>query len=466
MVLHYFPVTCESVTDHVMLTETYTVSPPPSGMPRLPTLPDRYGRATTRLLQGAIVVILLFGVWVRNPSIVVNGVLALAVTFLPAVLERDYRISASPWLVAFITTAVFLHSLGMVGLYDGLWWFDHLTHTLSASIVAGVGYAAVKAIDEYSDAVRLTPRFTFVLVLTVTLALGVLWEVLEFSLRVLARSLGMAPVLVQYGIEDTLADLVFDLVGGLVAALFGTGVYDEVAETFRERLEDYREQRFEALREGSREAAAGLVSLATVVRDTRRNARVAWAVVVLLVGLVAVELLSGSALRGTFTAAVVVLAVLPPAVYRSSRVMLPWWLLVLVAVPGVVYEFAGPGPLSEFATHVAVAAVALVIAVELQLFTSVQMSPRFAVGFVVVTTMAAEGLWALVRWASDLWLGTSFLLGAGPELVVEEALMWGFVYSTVAGLLAGLAFEWGFRRRAARAPVARERAGLGGPGGS
>jgi hypothetical protein len=426
-------------------------------MARLPTLPDRYGRGLTRLLQAGIAVVLAFGVWTGNPSVVVNGALALGVTFLPAVLERDYRIAASPWLVAFIATAVFLHTLGMVGLYDGLWWFDHLTHTLSASIVAGVGYAAVRAIDEYSDAVRLSPRFLFVFVLVVTLALGVFWEVLEFALRVLARSLGMAPVLVQYGLADTLADLVFDLLGGLVVALFGTGVYDEVAETFTERLEDYRERRFEALREGSREAAVGLGSVAAVVRDTRRNARIAWAVVALLVALVGVELLAGSALRATFIASVVVLAVLPPLVYRSRRVMLPWGVLVLVAAPGVGYEFAGPGTLSEFATYLAVAAVALVVAVELHLFTRVEMSPRFAVGFVVVVTMAAAGLWALVRYGADLWLGTSFLLGAGPPAAVEEALMWDFVYSTAAGLLAGVGFEWGFRRRAARAPVPRER---------
>ena len=428
----------------------------------LPTLPDRYGRATSRLLQAAIGVILLFGLWVGNISIVVNGVLALGVTFLPAVLERDYRISASPWLVAFISGAVFLHTLGMVGLYDGLWWFDHLTHTLSASIVAGVGYAVVTAIDEYSDEVYLSPRFTFVFVLSVTLALGVFWEVLEFALRVLAQALGMAPVLVQYGLGDTLADLVFDLVGALVAALFGAGVYGEVAETFTERLEDYRENRFEALREGSREERAGLVSVGTVVRDTQRNARVAWAVVGLLVGLAAHALLSAAPLRASFITVVVGLAVLPPLVYRSSSVMLPWGLLVLAAVPGVVYEFAGAGTLSEFSTYVGVAAVALVVAVELHLFTRVDMSPRFAVGFVVVTTVATAGLWALVRWASDLWLGTSFLLGAGPEAVVEESLMWGFVYSTAAGLLAGVGFEWGFRRRAARAPVGRERPGRSG----
>ena len=68
--------------------------------------------------------------------------------------------------------------------------------------------------------------------------------------------------------------------------------------------------------------------------------------------------------------------------------------------------------------------------------------------FVVITTMAAAGLWAVGQWLSDLYLGTGFLLGRGTEEEVEAALMWDFVAATVAGLAAGVLFEFYFRRRA------------------
>ena len=84
----------------------------------------------------------------------------------------------------------------------------------------------------------------------------------------------------------------------------------------------------------------------------------------------------------------------------------------------------------------------------LHLFTSVEMSFGFAVVFVVVTTLAAAGVWAVVRWGSDLYLGTELLLD--PELTrpeIEERLMWEFVGATVAGLVAGVLFEEYIRRR-------------------
>jgi hypothetical protein len=418
-------------------------------------LRDGHGRTVSRVLQLAIAAVLLFGLLTLNLAVVVNAALSLAVTFLPAVLERDYRIATSPWLSLWLTAALFLHALGMVGLYADVWWFDHVTHTLSASIVAGVGYATVRAIDLHSEDIYLTPRFTFAFVLLFTLALGVFWEVLEFAARELADLFGFEPVLVQYGLDDTLLDLVFDLFGALLVATFGTGVYRDVSRTLADRLNAVRERRYRDVLEDERTGVA-LVSLSGVVRDTRLNAWLAWIVTALLAGLVVQSTRSGAGLRAVFIAFVVVLALAPAYVYRSPRVMLPWGLLVLVALPALWYTFASPGPESELAAYFAVAAVALVVAVELHLFTPVEMTPRFAVSFVVVTTAAAAGVWAVLRWVSDLYLGTSLLLVPGvPAEVVEERLMWEFVYSTGAGVLAGVVFELGFRRRAGRAVVRR-----------
>jgi hypothetical protein len=103
-------------------------------------------------------------------------------------------------------------------------------------------------------------------------------------------------------------------------------------------------------------------------------------------------------------------------------------------------------------TYLAVAAVALIIAVELDVFTPVRMNEAFALLFVVVATVAAAGFWAVGQWVSDLFLGTSLLLDGRPESVIETELMWDFVAATVAGLLAGILFEYGIRRRGHAAP--------------
>lgn len=191
-------------------------------------------------MQFAIVGILVTGVFARNVSIVVNGVLALAVTFLPALVSRDWEVRPSPGVTLWITLAVFLHAIGMLGLYDNVWWYDHVTHTLSATIVAGVGYATARAIDRYTDVVYLPRRFMFVFIVTFTLAFGVFWEVLEFFARLGADYFGADAVLVQYGLEDTIMDLLFDTVGAILVGLFGTKTLSSVVDSIHYRIEELR----------------------------------------------------------------------------------------------------------------------------------------------------------------------------------------------------------------------------------
>jgi len=54
----------------------------------------------------------------------------------------------------------------------------------------------------------------------------------------------------------------------------------------------------------------------------------------------------------------------------------------------------------------------------------------------------------VVRWVADLTLGTTLLLDpALSEHVIERQLMWEFVASTAAGVIAGLVFTLYVRRR-------------------
>lgn len=210
-------------------------------MPRGRTV--EFQRSVSRLLQVAIALLLGFGLLTQNVGVVVNGVIALGVTFLPAVLERDYSLPLKPKMTLWLTLAVFLHTLGMTGLYREVWWWDHVTHTLSATVVAAAGYAAISALDDYSDAVLFTDRFLVVFTVLFTVGLGVFWEVLEFVARELADAIGAEPVLVQYGLGDTVVDLVFDMVGATLLALFGTSELSDLAEGLTERYDRARRPR-------------------------------------------------------------------------------------------------------------------------------------------------------------------------------------------------------------------------------
>ena len=188
--------------------------------------------------------------------------------------------------------------------------------------------------------------------------------------------------------------------------------------------------------------------------DARTNAIIAWILVAFVVVVAVGNLLSGALLWAGFAAAVAVLAVLPPVQFRTPRAMLPWEVLLLAILPLLGRTFATVPVTSAQFTYLSVAAIALIVAVELHVFTPVKMNQAFAVSFVVVATLAAAGIWAVARFALDATLGTTFLLDpALTEAEIEHNLMLEFVYSTAAGVLGGVVFEWYFRRLRRRESV-------------
>ena len=204
----------------------------------------RFGQLT-RLMEFALVGMLFVGLERGHTGIIVNTAVALGVTQLVPVLERDVGIPMDPALTLWITAAVFLHALGAVGIpgtelesfYRQVWWWDHMTHALSASVVAAAGYATARAIDLHSEEVSLPPRFMFVFILLLTVAFGVFWEVIEFAIAEAAAVMGGAPVLTQYGLDDTLLDLVFDTIGAVVVATWGTAYLGDVVGAITDRFD-------------------------------------------------------------------------------------------------------------------------------------------------------------------------------------------------------------------------------------
>jgi hypothetical protein len=180
-------------------------------------------------------------------------------------------------------------------------------------------------------------------------------------------------------------------------------------------------------------------TLEALFRDSRLNAAFAWVLVGLLVTVFVESVLDIDYGWILFVGVVGVIVLIPPAAYRDWRVMLPWELLVLALFPILVRALFG-GTVGTFATYLSLAAVALLVIVELHTFTSLSVTHWFAVGIVALTTLSAEAAWTIFRWNADNLLGTSFLLD-------NETLMIEWVYVTFAGLVAGVLFDGYFRRR-------------------
>jgi len=179
-----------------------------------------------------------------------------------------------------------------------------------------------------------------------------------------------------------------------------------------------------------------MVWLATLHSSDRFNAAIGWTAVV-LIGLAAVEsFLTQDLLWGAFALVLAAVSVLPAALARDTHEMVPWPLPVVGAAAIAV---RATGVAADTAGYVAITTLAVVVVVELESYTAVEMSRRFAIAFAVMTTMALEGLWTMARFYSDQWLGTGFLQS-------QSAILWDFVLVTCVAVVMGALFELYFER--------------------
>jgi hypothetical protein len=200
------------------------------------SLPRISKSGITRFMQVVLLGMFAVGLYTRTPKIIINSGVGLFISFIPALLERDYSFSLSPFLSLWITSAVFFHSLGSFGLYSAVSWWDHLTHSLSASLVAATGYTLIRSIDLHSNDIRLPDRFMFVFILMTVVAFGVFWELFEFALDLVSNLTGVSMPLAQHGLQDTMKDMSFNLAGAVIAAVFGQAYLSDLSLKIREQI--------------------------------------------------------------------------------------------------------------------------------------------------------------------------------------------------------------------------------------
>lgn len=162
-------------------------------------------------IRYAIVGVFVAGFQRRNPGAVVSAVVALAATRLPGLVERQYDVEFRPWQRLYAETAMLTHAVGMLGPYDDVWWWDRLAHTHSSTLLGGIIHAAARRRGRDP-----TPR-----VLVGVVGSGLLWEFLEYAVHSVSRRVGLDPLLVAYGPDDTFFDLVYNLLGALLVVAFG-----------------------------------------------------------------------------------------------------------------------------------------------------------------------------------------------------------------------------------------------------
>ena len=182
----------------------------------------------------------------------------------------------------------------------------------------------------------------------------------------------------------------------------------------------------------------------------RANAILSWVFIGLFLLVLFESLLDWDRQWIVFTIGLLAIVLVPPTSQRSPMVMLPWELLALTSFPVVARALEISQLANDFATYLSIAAVALIVVVELHVLARVNVTHWFAVVLVVLATLAVGAAWAIIRWLMDRQFDTEFIPHGYDQDLANEALMIEFFWVLLAGLAAGVLFDLYFRRRAGR----------------
>ena len=194
---------------------------------------DKSLKMASRGMQTGMICLAFSGLVTGEFTYVPAAVAALFISALPTIIRRDLKLVLPVELNFWIALALFLHVLGSFsGFYDNLPGWDHLTHAMSASLIAALGFVVVVAIDKYADSIYLPRAFLALFIIMFTMAVGVIWEIVEYIIDSLSTSH------LQYSLDDTMKDLLFDTIGGLLIASAGAyylnhTTIDHFVETLR-----------------------------------------------------------------------------------------------------------------------------------------------------------------------------------------------------------------------------------------
>jgi len=141
----------------------------------------------------------------------------LFLTFIPAIVNRSFKITLPPEVDLITTVLLFLHYV--LGEYNGFYvrfeWWDLFLHAFNSILLGTIGFVFVYALLATSR-VTAKPFFIFLFSIFFTVFIGVIWELFEFSID---QAFGFN--MQKSGLVDTMTDLIVDLFGAIAVAAVG-----------------------------------------------------------------------------------------------------------------------------------------------------------------------------------------------------------------------------------------------------
>jgi hypothetical protein len=146
-------------------------------------------------------------------TVAIGGVVCGAIPLLLALFTKlQFNL---PIVISYLIFLVGSQYLGSILGWYRLGWWDTFMHLVSGAILAFSGIALYERLIHRNGGDEISPWFVFLFTLSFAALGGVVWEIYEFSCD---QFFGMT--LQGGGNKDTMTDLVADIVGGLIIAVY------------------------------------------------------------------------------------------------------------------------------------------------------------------------------------------------------------------------------------------------------
>jgi hypothetical protein len=164
-----------------------------------------------------IVVIGTASYFVSNVLDFALSLLALLLMFSPALIRKDFRADFPSLIDTLILVYLFLGTyLGSFkSFFEEIWWWDILLHLLMGINIALISFSIIFRLKEVKAHVQLSPFMITSFSFAISMAAGGIWEIIEY---ILDTFFGFE---LQQPHPDTMIDLIFVFIGGLVVSAGG-----------------------------------------------------------------------------------------------------------------------------------------------------------------------------------------------------------------------------------------------------
>jgi len=144
-----------------------------------------------------------------------TGLFCAFFCLVPMLFRRAKFFELPLTMVILIEVAIFLHGYGVLFMeYDSIQYWDTVTHSFSSITVAFCAFYALMAISFFDPMARFSRKWMPLFIFIVVVAFGAYWESFEFAVD------NMWGTNMQYSPWDTIRDLICDVGGALLVAVY------------------------------------------------------------------------------------------------------------------------------------------------------------------------------------------------------------------------------------------------------